>query len=288
MLRPWLELARISNLPTVWTNVLAGWLLGFGKWEWQPLGWLLAGGSLMYTAGMILNDAADVRWDREHRKERPIPSGEVSRTAAWSVGLAMLLGGAAMAVWGAGACIWLTGALVAAIVAYDLFHKPWTGSVLIMGACRTLLYLVAGSAVTGGLGWTEHRELCVKAIVLGSYIVGLSVAARSHGRMGWSAVLHLAPPLAALYYSGAELGNSLSKSAAFTVVGLSYFVYLCWALALLRRPSPAEVGRGVGVLLAMILVVDALAICPVAPVAAMVFAVSPPLLLLWQRKIAAT
>jgi 4-hydroxybenzoate polyprenyltransferase len=287
MLRPWLELARISNLPTVWTNVLAGWLLAFGKWEWQPLAWLLVGGSLMYTAGMILNDAADVGWDQTHRKERPIPSGKVSRAAAWSVGLVMLLGGAAMAVWGAGACIWLTGALVAAIVAYDLFHKPWSGSVLIMGACRTLLYLVAGSAVTGGLGWTEHRELCVKAIVLGLYIVGLSMAARSHGRMGWSASLLLAPPLAALYYSGLEMNDPL-RGAAFGIVGLSYFVFLCWALALLRRPSPAEVGRGVGVLLAMILVVDALAICTVAPVAAMVFAVSPPLLLLWQRKIAAT
>ena len=95
MLRPWLELARVSNLPTVWTNVLAGWLLGFGRWEWQPLAWLLVGGSLMYTAGMILNDAADVRWDRENRKERPIPNGSVSLASAWSVGLAMLLGGAA-------------------------------------------------------------------------------------------------------------------------------------------------------------------------------------------------
>lgn len=105
MLRSWLELSRVSNLPTVWTNVLAGWLLAGGlPGQWQPLAWLMAGGSLMYTAGMILNDAADVRWDRQHRRERPIPSGRVSPGTAWAVGLVLLAGGAAVVVWLAGAC----------------------------------------------------------------------------------------------------------------------------------------------------------------------------------------
>src|SRR5262245_59426154 len=112
MLRAWLELARVSNLPTVWSNVLAAWLLAGGTWTWGPLAWLLAGASLIYTGGMFLNDAADVKFDREHRRERPIPSGRISLAQAWVAGLGFLLVGFAMLVWGAEACIWLTGALV--------------------------------------------------------------------------------------------------------------------------------------------------------------------------------
>ena len=49
---------------------------------------------------------------------------------------------------------------------HDAVLREWAGSVLIMGSCRTLLYLVAGSAVTGKLSWNDHQELCVKAIAL--------------------------------------------------------------------------------------------------------------------------
>jgi heme O synthase-like polyprenyltransferase len=85
---PWLHLARISNLPTVWTNVTAAWLLAGG----EGLRMHASTGSslpvhLLYTGGMILNDAADVKFDREHRQERPIPSGQVSVNTAWSVGM---------------------------------------------------------------------------------------------------------------------------------------------------------------------------------------------------------
>ena len=88
-LRGWLILTRGSNLPTVWSNVIAGWLLAQGlrlhppgsEYAGQapdPLGWgglllLLLGVSLTYVGGMILNDAFDARWDAERRSTRPIP-----------------------------------------------------------------------------------------------------------------------------------------------------------------------------------------------------------------------
>ncbi|WP_075087959.1 UbiA family prenyltransferase [Verrucomicrobium spinosum] len=84
LLRPWLELARISNLPTAWTNVLAGWLLAGGGRDYWGVGWILLGGSLLYTGGMILNDAADVKFDREHRKDRPFPrAGSLRAPSGW-------------------------------------------------------------------------------------------------------------------------------------------------------------------------------------------------------------
>ena len=54
-----LRLGRVSNLPTVWSNTLAGTVIAGGE-PWR-LGTLLAalGISLLYVAGMYLNDAFD-------------------------------------------------------------------------------------------------------------------------------------------------------------------------------------------------------------------------------------
>ncbi|MFZ4763480.1 MAG: UbiA family prenyltransferase [Roseimicrobium sp.] len=288
-LRPWLELARISNLPTVWTNVLAGWLLAGGKWEWQPLGWLLAGGSLLYTAGMLLNDAADVKFDREHRPERPIPSGRVGLVTVWCVGVAMMLAGFGMCVWGAGACVWLALALVAAIIAYDLYHKPWPGSVLIMGSCRALLYLVAGSAVTGGLSWEENHELVICAGALGAYIVGVSLVARSEVRPNGAGSFANAFGWFCLSVPGlVSIPLVLLDEPAGLPLAAVVFGFVLLRASRILSEGPAAIGRAVGLLLAGIVVVDALAISPVAPLTSLIFAASMPLLLLWQRKIAAT
>ena len=88
--RAWLVLTRGSNLPTVWSNLVAGWLLGYAYTDRFPwaLGLLasffglLLGVSLIYVGGMILNDAFDARWDAERRSTRPIPAGLVSARAA--------------------------------------------------------------------------------------------------------------------------------------------------------------------------------------------------------------
>ncbi|MEI6536565.1 MAG: UbiA family prenyltransferase, partial [Verrucomicrobiaceae bacterium] len=208
--RDWLELARVSNLPTVWTNILAAWLLAGGTWNWHPLVWLFFGGSLIYTGGMILNDAADVKFDREFRQGRPLPSGRVSVTSAWAIGTGSLLAGFLTMVWGAETCIWITSALVAAIVFYDLYHKPWAGSVFIMGSCRTLLYLVAASAVTGTLNWSSYHEVIIKAIALGGYVVGLTFVAR--------------------HESGSEKSSSTAHAASLMALGSPIFAGLAYSV----------------------------------------------------------
>jgi len=47
-----LILGRVSNLPTVWSNCLAGWWLSGGGNFWK-LALLLAGASALYTGGMF-------------------------------------------------------------------------------------------------------------------------------------------------------------------------------------------------------------------------------------------
>src|SRR5436190_22956799 len=85
-----LVLGRVSNLPTVWSNCLAAWLLaGSGRPERFAL--LCTGATLLYTGGMFLNDAFDVEFDRQYRPERPIISNAIGARAVWLMGSILLL-----------------------------------------------------------------------------------------------------------------------------------------------------------------------------------------------------
>ncbi len=317
MIRPWLELARISNLPTVWTNVTAGWLLTGGAILDPVLLWMLLAGSLLYTGGMILNDAADVKFDREHREERPIPSGKVSALAAWSVGLGMLVAGWCVAVLVAGASLGITTALVGCILFYDLYHKPWSGAVWVMGMCRVLLMLMA--AVPGmNIGLSEAARLydlgCVydtahwslppvqiMALGLGGYIVGLTMVARLESKRGsasprqrFFAYALLGMPAIAFAVILIRLGNfkPLSILADFTpllffIIPGVFVLWVMFAMRVMRQGGPA-IGRAVGLLLAGIPIVDALSMSLISLPLAFGFVALAPLLRLWQRWIAAT
>ena len=302
-MKPWLHLARISNLPTVWTNVTAAWLLAGGELVDARLYWLILAGSLLYTGGMILNDAADVKFDREHRKERPIPSGQVSIKTAWSVGIGMLLVGAWMAfVKGWAHPLFIVG-LVVCILFYDLYHKPWAGSVFVMGACRTMLICMAGSARLMDLAIEETnwlispgfrlgleslnylpRLVVIHAIAMGAYTVALSMAARSGGRSAMRFLLWM-PLLTLLSGQAVVLTFDSAKPMALIVVLAAFALLVVSAQVRLRG---GKIDAAVGLLLAGFVIADALAICTRSPVLALAFVAAAPLLRLWQRWVAAT
>lgn len=294
MLRALLELSRVSNLPTVWTNVLAAWIIASGPdWRWtSALGWLLLGASLIYSAGMILNDACDAAWDRDHRPERPIPGGRIGLITVWAIGLIWLLGGAAIMILLGGASWLMTLLLLAAIVAYDVYHKPWAGSVIVMGACRTLLYLAAGSAVIdesckSGAMW---GILSLFGCLLGCYIVGLTLLARSEAK-GTSTrttrlllvSLLLLPAFGSIFFHFA-----IPIDQQMSLILLPLFLSLVSYAALVMTRGGANISAAVGWLLAGIPIVDALAVSNISPNTAIFFSILPPLLRLWQRWIAAT
>lgn len=177
-LRNLLILGRVSNLPTVWTNVIAGWLIGGGIFGWE-IASLLGGVSLIYISGMTLNDAFDARWDRKNAPQRPIPSGSISLRSTWAIGILEMVAGC-LVLLAAGDTDWryLSG-LVTAVLLYNWIHKKWSGSVLIMGACRALVYLLAWDAARADmrLDPTSPLVFLVSGGVL-LYISGLTLAAR--------------------------------------------------------------------------------------------------------------
>lgn len=283
-MKSWLQLIRVSNLPTVWTNVIAAWMLAGGSSSDVRLAWLLLAGSLLYSGGMILNDAADVKFDREHRRERPISSGKVDVQTAWIVGVVMPLLGSGLAA-GSGANPRVTAILCAAIVFYDLYHKQWAGSVIVMGACRTLLYLMAASAASA-----DVLKALPAALALGAYIVGITLAARLEHRKAKLPLLMMGTALILLYMPGLVFVRQFATGLAdpWQLVILAAFALLvAYATQTMRQGGPA-IGKAVGILLAGIAVVDALAVASVSIQLALAFVALTPVLRVWQRWIAAT
>ncbi len=154
-MKSWLELLRISNLPTVWTNVLAGGVivnsaLVGGRSLGFPAGTMiviLISGSCLYLAGMVLNDVFDLKIDRQERPSRPIPSGRVSRRSAAMLGTILLVVGASLP-WTISIETGITALVLAGLVVlYERSHATTPWSVLVMAACRAGLYVMAGFAV---------------------------------------------------------------------------------------------------------------------------------------------
>jgi len=173
----YLRLGRVSNLPTVWTNVLAGVILGGGSAAAASptLPIVILAVSACYVAGMYLNDAFDQAIDARERPERPIPAGEISAMRVFSIGFALLaLGLGGLALCGSAAA--LAGcALAGTILVYDIWHKGNPASPLVMGACRALVY-VAAAAAAGGSPTSPALGLAAFAIL--AHVAGLTYAAR--------------------------------------------------------------------------------------------------------------
>lgn len=283
-LRTFFVLGRVSNLPTVWTNCLAGWWLGSKSWdiETKPLPLLLAGATLLYIGGMFLNDAFDAAFDAQFRRERPIPSGAISERTVLKAGLAMLAAGVVcLSLLGWTTAI-LAVMLAGCIILYNAIHKVLTISPVLMAACRFLLYLVAASTGSGGV--TGAAVWC--GLALGAYIVGLSyVAGRESTRAAvryWPCIFLGAPILLAMFMNtGDYLKDALLLSA---VLGL-------WIARELRHTFWAgarNIGRTVSGLLAAITIVDWLAVADVPKPVAAVFIAMFLLALLLQRFVPAT
>lgn len=280
-LRALLVLGRASNLPTVWSNCFAGWLLGGGG-PLSGLFLLCLGATCLYTGGMFLNDAFDEEFDRQHRAERPIPSGAISRGEVWGFGVGWLvLGTVLLAFFGASTTI-LTFLLVISILVYDAVHKAIAFSPFLMALCRLLLFLVAASAseagVTGLAIWTSFA--------LFMYIVGLSYVAKSESTRGalryWPCFFLLAPVLLAYLVNQ---GEYRTRSLVLC------WIVVLWVLRNLRYTywsADKNVPRTVTGLLAGIVLVDLLALAGGDAITALIFTLLFAATLVFQRFIPAT
>ncbi len=254
-----LQLGRVSNLPTVASNVLTGAALSAATPGPLLLSAWVVALSLFYVGGMYLNDAFDRGWDAQHRPERPIPSGAVSAATVFAAGFGMLaaglgsVAGLAFGAHGAGLPALLSAlGLAFTIVIYDLHHKGNALGPLLMGSCRVLVYV----SVALGLGATWDATATRTALSLLGYLMGLTYVARQENLRAltqlWPLGL-LAVPFAL------NLPHAIDAQAGcFALLLLAVLDALRLLFQAQRRDIPAAVGR----LIAGISLLDALLVAP--------------------------
>jgi UbiA prenyltransferase family protein len=246
--RAWLQIARISNTPTVVSNSVAGAVLVSTSPDASTVGVVAVAMALFYTAGMVFNDVMDLDIDRRERPERPIPSGRISLGTAIIATVSLFVAGEVLLL----AAGWepaLAGLVLAGlIVLYDAWHKGNALSPVLMAACRAMVYVVAALAVAE----TVTDEVWGAAAMLLIYVVGLTQVAKAEGAgiaARWPVVAVLLPAV----YWAKELPD-----AAVVLLIVAFVVWAGYALWLVlgRR----QIGAGVVRLIAGIAIYDALVV----------------------------
>lgn len=152
-----LAICRVSNLPTVWMNVIAAAVLAQGTPSPATVTLLIIALSASYCGGMVLNDYFDREHDAREQPFRPIPSGRIRKEQARRLAAGLLGLGIGTLTFVPNPTAIVPGtALLVVIYVYDRWHKGFAGSVFLMASTRTLVYVVTAWALAGtvpGLVW---------------------------------------------------------------------------------------------------------------------------------------
>lgn len=219
-IKPLLALCRISNLPTVWMNVLTAMVLiqqarpDAIEWHWFPL--LALSLSAFYCGGMVLNDLCDYQWDKLHQPYRPLVTGSVSVKAAVLIACLLFFLGfviVALAPFKQAGLLAALGLFIT-IAVYDVFHKKTAASVVVMGLARALVFVVVLMSLAGDwLFW-----VLVAAGLQLVYTLSLTVVARYEHIRGRP-------------YSGPVIPRMIAAMALVDGLLLSILVSPIWLLA---------------------------------------------------------
>lgn len=278
-----LDLGRVSNLPTVWTNTLAGLALsGATAIDWR-LPVVLLSMTAAYTGGMFLNDAFDAAIDADQRPERPIPAGTVSAASVYAAGFAML----ALSIVLIALCAFSSDgggwkaissviALSATITLYNAWHKGNTLGPVIMGSCRLLVYVTAGLALTND----ADNVLYLGAALSLCYLIGLTYTAKQENlgvvRNLWPLLFLLSPVLFAI--------SVLSRQALVLIPLAMLSIWLVVVMRFLTRRQAGDIPRAVVSMIAGISLMDAVFIASTGNIVWMLFAMAGFLLTLMLQK----
>ena len=272
-----LQLGRVSNLPTVFTNLLVGCLV---VTETTPLSFLVItllflGISCFYLAGMYFNDYCDRDWDIKHQKNRPIGLGLVSASTVLNWTLLFVLFGTILSflsglsswVHGTAETFLILSTLVASLLInigiYDITHKSFSLSPWLMGGCRFWVYLIAAYVAVP----VFSLEIVLLASVGFCYVVGITYVARLEHLNAisswWPLGLLFSPALISLgiyshhlYSAKWNLADTVFYSA-FSIFFLCLFLF--WTYMQLKKILSKEpnIPSAVGGLIAGISLMDA-------------------------------
>ena len=240
-----LALARVSNSPTVVSNVLAGAALAGVAWHPHIIP-VAASMAMFYTAGMYLNDVCDYAIDCLERPDRPLVSGIVSRRVAAGIALLLFVLGCLVLITVSREAFFSGLVLVCCIVLYDYWHKGNPVGPLLMACNRALVYVTAYVAfqteVPASLFWI--------LIVVLAYVSGLTAIASFETKPGitqrWPMLLLLLP----VVYFAWQI-----PPGVWWILLFLFAAWIGWSIMLVHKKQMA---RGITQLIAGIAVFDAL------------------------------
>ena len=255
-----LTLGRVSNLPTVWTNMMAAIALVGANFTDSRILPIVIALTLFYIGGMFLNDAFDAEIDAKERPERPIPSGQISKDAVFVWGFGMLAVGLMVLIWIGRSFPDSTGiwpaigglGLAATIVAYNRNHKGNPISPIVMGLCRVFVYITTGLCFVTALG----QPILVGSLLILAYLIGLTYIAKQenlgHVKNLWPLLFLGAPVI----YGGILATENFDL---FPFLGL-FTLWVLVALFFVKRRGPGDIPRAVVSLIAGMCLLDAILI----------------------------
>jgi 4-hydroxybenzoate polyprenyltransferase len=270
LIKQYAALTRLSNLPTCWTNVLTGSVIGSmaasSPLAILPVVILSIIISLFYMAGMALNDLVDLKIDKQQRPDRPIASGRILPRSALILIILLFVTASVLLLIYFPHCIYLALLLTTMIILYDLTHKHFACSIIFMAFCRALIYVISAYAVFGGSTKEFWTNTAISSTILALYIAFMTIIARSENKQQidnrrWLsiAIILLIPAVFALseaklfypYIVAVILLIVLSRAATFMFTEpprikqavLTWLASICLLdclfLAVLARPMPA-------------------------------------------------
>jgi 4-hydroxybenzoate polyprenyltransferase len=239
-------------------------------WDAWTLALLLTASSLLYIAGIILNDVFDLEIDRRQRPERPLPSGRIAFATASRLGWTLLV----LGVLAGSATGFFTGhmrsGIVAALLAtcillYDAWLKRTPIGPIAMGTCRSLNVLLGMNVIDAPIGVSGW----LIAGGLGIYVAGVTWLARHEADQSRRSQLAMSTVVIALGIAILaayprwcdrlipQIESDLSRWYLLTgVLGLMIVWRCLWAVI---DPIPARVRTAVAQCILSILMLDAVA-----------------------------
>ena len=256
-----LQLCRIPNVFTALADITMGYLVAQqGLAPFLPLLLLATASSLIYTAGMVLNDVYDVDRDAQLRPHRPIPSGRVPLQMATSIGWTFLLVGVALA-WVVSRFVGdLRPGVIATVLGVSVWCYDSRLKELLMGACRALNVLLGMSVMSQA--WSSGHVLI--ALGIGVYVAGLTWFARTEAEqsrrpmlVGATLTMLLGMGLLACFPQNflTPSGEPLATRSWLWLVLVAAILYR--ALPAIRDPSPRHVQGVVKQYILGLIVLDA-------------------------------
>ncbi|QDT69211.1 prenyltransferase [Planctomycetes bacterium MalM25] len=292
------RLLRLSNGPTALADVWMGYAVVSGSLapSWPLLLASLASLAL-YHGGMALNDANDAEKDTAENRGRPIAEGLITPSVATWVARSLLFSGLGLGIAASASAGSFSGQnvtllLAIAIVLYNSRLKSTLAGPPLMGACRGL-NIMLGMAVAGGTTIGTAGD----GVPVGQflYITGVTLYARDEAGTPKRSLLAAGAAMALVGIAWLATCSSLSDAvSAKPIATIGFWIAVALMAtrgmaAAILQPTPRNLGRGVGIAIQGLVILDAtLAALYAGPMAGLAILALLPVTMLLARWIPQT